>query len=62
MKIKKNLHNSASDFWYDLIDGGYLNPHEICSNEKDALKVSNAIELLIDFRDSCETQIKDFIQ
>lgn len=62
MKLKKNLEVSSSDFWYDLTDGGYLDPHEICLDEKDADKVVNAIKVLKDFQESCEEQIEGFIQ
>ena len=62
MKIKKGLGISSGDFWYDLTDGGYLNPDDICENLKDAEKVLKAIEIIKDFQSSCEEQIEDFIQ
>lgn len=62
MKIKKGLEISTGDFWYDLTDGGYLNPNEICLNKKDAEKVEEAIEIIKDFKDSCEEQIEGFTQ
>ena len=62
MKIKKGLNISTSDFWYDLTDGGYLNPDEICSDKKDAQKVQDAIKIIKEFQASCEEQITDFIQ
>ena len=60
MKIRKNLDISTSDFWYDLTDGGYLDPHEICENEEDAKKVLDAISIIKDFEQSCEEEIEDF--
>ena len=62
MKVKKGLEISTSEFWYDLTDGGYLKPEEICENEEDAKKVIEAIKTIEDFRDSCEEQIEGFIQ
>ena len=62
MKIKKNCKASSSDFWYDLTDGGYLEPEEICEKKEDAEKVISAIEMIVDFQNSCEEQIKDFFQ
>ena len=62
MKIKKGLDISTSDFWYDLTDGGYLPPEEICENPEDAKRVKEAIRIIKDFEKSCEEQIEDFIQ
>jgi len=62
MKIKKDLEISTDDFWYDLTDGGYLNPHNICEHNEDAICVENAIHILSVFRDSCEEQIEGFTQ
>jgi len=62
MRIKKGLEISTDDFWYDLTDGGYLNPDEICAEKGDAEKVKEAIEVIKDFQDSCEEQIEGFVQ
>ena len=62
MNIKKNLEVSTSDFYYDLTQGGYLKPTEMCENQEDAEKVAEAIKVLEDFRESCEEQIENFIQ
>ncbi len=62
MKLKKGLEISTSDFWYDLTDGGYLKPEDICADEKDAEAVNKAIDLIMDFQKSCEEQIEDFCQ
>lgn len=62
MKIKKGLDVTTTDFWYDLTDGGYLDPDEICENKKDAEEVKKAIAILQDFQNSCEEQIDNFIQ
>ena len=62
MKLKKDLENSTSDFWYDLTKGGYLDPEEMCENKEDAEKVRKAIEIVEEFERSCEEQIEGFLQ
>lgn len=62
MKIKKGLDKYSQDFWYDLTDGGYLDPVEMCENSEDGAKVKAAIETVLDFQNSCEEQIVGFIQ
>lgn len=63
MKIRKNLKDvSTSDFWYDLTDGGYLDPAKILVDKEDIEKVNQAIAVLKEFYESCEEQIEDFIQ
>lgn len=62
MKIKKNLEISTTDFWYDLMNGGYLDPYEICESLADANRIYEAIQILKDFQNSCEEQIEGFVQ
>lgn len=62
MKIKKKCKASSSDFWYDLTDGGYLNPMDICQDKKDAQRVLDAVKIVREFQDSCIEQIENFIQ
>lgn len=62
MLIKKGLEISTSDFWYDLIKGGYIKPEEILENPDDVEAVKDAISVLKEFRDSCVRDIPDFIQ
>jgi len=62
MKIKKGLDVHSGDFWYDLADGGYLDPAKICADKKDAAEVKKAIEVIKDFQTSCEEQIEEFVQ
>ena len=61
MKIKKGCKASTSDFWYDLSDGGYLKPKDICADAAEAEKVEAAVNVILDFQESCEDQIKDFL-
>ena len=62
MEIKNGLEISSTDFWYDLTDGGYLKPDEICKNQEDASRVNTAISIIEEFKQSCEEQIEGFIQ
>jgi len=62
MKIKNNCQVSTMEFWYDLTDGGYLNPDEILENPEDAKRARDSIAVIKDFENSCEEQIPGFIQ
>ena len=62
MKLKKGLTNSTGEFWYDLTDGGYLKPEEMCEKPEDAQKILEAIKIVKEFEDSCEEQIEGFLQ
>lgn len=50
MKIKENVTIFTSDFWYDLLQGGYIKPEEILENESDIEDVKNAIKIILDFK------------
>jgi len=62
MQIKKNLTISTDEFYYDLFDGGYLDPYDICENEEDADAVVKALAVIKDFEESCNEQIEGFIR
>lgn len=62
MELKKGLDVHTSDFWYDLTDGGYIKPEEMCVNPDDAAQVNDAIRVLERFRAACEDQIPDFFE
>lgn len=62
MKIKDGCEVSSSEFWYDLTDGGYLNPDEILESPEDAKRVKDAIAVIKEFENSCDEQIPGFIQ
>jgi hypothetical protein len=62
MKIKKDRGESTSEFWYDLTDGGYLDPDKMCADKKDAKRVKEAIKVIQEFYSSCEEQIEGFVQ
>lgn len=49
MKFKEKVEPKYSDdFWYDLIDGGYIDPSELLE-KSDADKVKDAIKTLQEF-------------
>lgn len=60
MKIKDGCDVSTDDFWYDLTLGGYLNPDQILEDPKEALRVNEAINVLLEFERACEEQIPGF--
>ena len=64
MCVKGNLDGkfSTADFYYDLIDGGYLPPEKILRDKKDIENVNKAIETIRIFKKTCEHGIKDFIR
>ena len=48
MKFKKTRDHKmiCEDFWYDLTDGGYINPENTLVEEKDIEKINDAIRTL----------------
>jgi hypothetical protein len=62
MRVNKDCGASSGDFWYDLSEGGYLNPDVICSDKDDAKRVKDAVAVIKDFQSSCEKQIPEFLQ
>lgn len=60
MKLKENLEISTDDFYYDLFEGGYINPEEMLIDNDDIIAVENAINVIENFKKSCEQQIEDF--
>ena len=58
MELRKNAKIETGEFWYDLFDGGYIDPEEILENQKDIDSVLNAIDVLNKFRSACEDIIE----
>jgi len=55
MEFKDNIDPiSTCEFWYDVFDGGYIEPEDLLKNKEDIDKVRNAITLLNQFRDELE--------
>lgn len=62
MKVREGLDIQTADFWYDLMEGGYLKIEEILENDEDIRDVEAAIIVLKEFAEACEDGIDDFIQ
>lgn len=49
-KFKDNLDSIVSDdFWYDLFEGGYIQPRELLADKGQIKEVEKAIEILQNF-------------
>lgn len=44
----------VDDFWYNLIEGGYIEIEKLLFSEDDILAVKEAIEVLESFKDALE--------
>lgn len=44
----------TSDVWYCLNEGGYINPHDLLEETKQADEVHDAIEIIRQFLDQAE--------
>lgn len=56
MKFKTNAEPIiTSEFFYDLFDGGYIEPQNLLE-AKDAARVNEAIHLILEFRDALEEE------
>ncbi len=62
MKIKDGCEASTSEFWYDLTGGGHIDPEDILEKKEDIDKVNKAIQIVMEYEQSCEEQIEGFIQ
>lgn len=50
-KFKKRTEPiHTSDFWYDLTDGGYIDPNDLLISVLEAREIMSAICLLEDFK------------
>lgn len=54
IKIKENTQVETADFWYDLMEGGYVKPESLCEDQKDADRIREAMNILTEFKDSLE--------
>ena len=58
MKIKKGKKIFLSDdFWYSLFDGGCIKPEELLIDKEDIEMVNKAMEILLEFKESCEKRL-----
>lgn len=51
MKIKQgaDVRGEDCDFWYDLTNGGYIDPEKLLVDPKDAKRVKDAIAVVKEF-------------
>lgn len=66
MQIKNEKYKDLRldcDFWYDLTDGGYIDPNELLDQPTDATKVMAAIAVVREFQEvyeaACEEVLED---
>ena len=51
MKVKANAEAyCTSEFMYDLVDGGYVEPEKFLENDNDVQAVEDALEVIREFR------------
>ncbi len=53
-KFKAGAEIITDDFWYDLTDGGYIEPSKILSDKAQIEEVERAIALLRSFKEQAE--------
>jgi hypothetical protein len=56
MKFIKGSQISTSEFWYDLFDGGYIDPENLLESEEDVKQVRRAMQVLQQFYNEAEEQ------
>jgi len=56
MKFKKGASVTTGEFWYDLTDGGYIKPEKLLKDKVQAKKITEAVELLREFKREAEEQ------
>lgn len=63
-KLKNNITPDdvyiSEDFWYDLFDGGYINPEQILEDQESIEKINKAIEVLEEFK-AIYTSVSDYM-
>jgi len=50
--ISRDEPKATSNFWYDLFDGGYINPEDFLKKEKDIIKVKEAMLILKKYKNT----------
>lgn len=56
-KFKENAEpqGSSDGFWYDITDGGYIDPEELLAENEQLVKLEDALEIVRSF----EKALKD---
>jgi len=52
--VEQEEKQPVDDFWYDLMEGGYINPENFCTNPKDAEDIRLAMNVLKKYKNSLE--------
>jgi hypothetical protein len=55
-KEDAEAQGSSAGFWYDITDGGYLNPAEVLADEYQIAKVNAAVKTLESFELAMEAE------
>jgi hypothetical protein len=50
-KLNEVAHLGSDDFYYNLFDGGYLDPEELLDNTEDAVRVREAMRVISEYSD-----------
>jgi hypothetical protein len=53
-KEDAEAQGSSAGFWYDVTDGGYINPAEVLADEDQIAKVNAAVKTLKSFEQALE--------
>lgn len=56
MEFKKDANIVTDGFWYDMFEGGYIEPKKLLKNQKDISKLNSAIATLELFKMEAEKQ------
>ncbi len=59
-EFKKDCRSvNLDEFWYDLTDGGYIDPSELLENKEQIKKLQDAIELVESFQFALSERFDD---
>lgn len=54
-KFKDDVQSiECDDFWYDITDGGYLDPSEVLEDPDQIKQLNDAISLVYEFQQALE--------
>ncbi len=45
---------SSNDFWYDMTDGGYINPEEVLADKDQLAKLLDALNVVKSFEEALD--------
>ena len=59
--LKPLVDSSYEDFWYDLIEGGYLNIDQLLEDNEDKEKLKLAVDLVKSFQELLDHNNESYI-